>query len=176
MLCIGCRNGFELERFRALGLEPVGIDLFSQRPDILVMDMHKTLYADDSFDAIYASYSLEHSYDLPAVLAEIARIGRDGAVVGIVPVRHKGSDADLMEFSGLDDLRATVRRIIGHVLHAEEQPARSDRNAQGSAIARIVFQLQKPTSPFALPEPARALTAPRPARTRPALLIPPPPP
>ncbi len=171
VLCIGCRNGFELERFRAHGLEPVGIDLFSQRPDILVMDMHKTLFADDSFDAIYASHSLEHSYDLPAVLAEIARVARDGAVVGIeVPVRHKGSDADLIEFSGLDDVRDALLPIVGHVLHAEEQPAGSDRNGQGSAVARIVFQVQKPAS-HVVPEPVRAREPRLRAQRKPALVL-----
>src|SRR5919109_4184542 len=41
VLCVGCRNALELDRFRARGFEEVvGIDLFSQRPDILVMDMH----------------------------------------------------------------------------------------------------------------------------------------
>jgi hypothetical protein len=46
VLCVGCRTGDELDWFQARGLEPVGIDLFSQRPDILVMDMHETLFPD----------------------------------------------------------------------------------------------------------------------------------
>ena len=171
MLCVGGRNGFELDRFQAFGLATTGIDLFSQRPDILVMDMHATLFSDDSFDAVYASHSLEHSHDLPAVLAEISRVARDGAIVGIeVPVRHKGSDADLIEFSGLDDLLAALRPIVNRVLYAEEQPAHSETNAQGSAIARVVFRSEKPPS-FTLPETARVReTSPR-AHTRPALVI-----
>lgn len=118
VLCIGCRNGFKLERFRARRLEPVGIDLFSQRPDILVMDMHELLFPNDSFDAVYASHSLEHSYDLAVVLAEIGRVARDGAIVAVeVPVRHKGSDADLLEFSGLDDLRRALGPVAQRVLY-----------------------------------------------------------
>src|SRR5215216_5261969 len=93
VLCIGCRNPLELDRFRARGFgEVVGIDLFSQRDDILVMDMHELSFADDSFDVVYASHALEHSYDVDRVVREIARVGRDGAVVGIeVPVRVQAS-------------------------------------------------------------------------------------
>src|SRR5262245_5711804 len=40
VLCVGCRNALELDRFRAHGFEDViGIDVFSQRDDIKVMDM-----------------------------------------------------------------------------------------------------------------------------------------
>src|SRR5262245_26537673 len=39
VLCVGCRNGIELDVFRSHGLKSVvGIDLVSQREDILVMD------------------------------------------------------------------------------------------------------------------------------------------
>src|SRR5919201_3494560 len=41
VLCVGCRNTLELDRFRARGFDDVvGIDVFSQREDIKVMDMH----------------------------------------------------------------------------------------------------------------------------------------
>src|SRR5215212_576980 len=80
VLCVGCRNGLELDRFRARGFaEVVGIDLFSQRDDILVMDMHELSFPDDSFDVVYASHALEHSYDVDRVVREIARVGRDSA-------------------------------------------------------------------------------------------------
>src|SRR4051812_5279240 len=60
VLCVGCRNGLELDRFRARGFaEVVGVDLFSQRDDILVMDMHELSFSDDSFDVVYASHALE---------------------------------------------------------------------------------------------------------------------
>src|SRR5436309_1865809 len=41
VLCVGCRNPLELDRFQERGFaDVVGIDLFSQREDIKVMDMH----------------------------------------------------------------------------------------------------------------------------------------
>jgi SAM-dependent methyltransferase len=142
VLCVGCRNTAELDRFRAHGLEPVGIDLFAQGDGIVVMDMHDLRFDADSFDAVYASHSLEHSYDVGTVVAEIRRVARDGAVVGVeVPVRHKGSDADRVVFSGGDDLRAALVRPEDAVLYEEEQPPNSPTNAQGSAVARLVFRL-----------------------------------
>jgi SAM-dependent methyltransferase len=145
VLCIGCRNPLELDRFRARGFENVvGIDLFSQRDDILVMDMHELSFADDSFDVLYASHALEHSYDVDRVVRELARVARDGAVVGVeVPVRVQASTADRIVFSGLDELREAFRPHVGEELLAEEQPPRTATNEQGTEIARFVFRLQK---------------------------------
>src|SRR5438093_6532085 len=145
VLCVGCRNGLELDRFRARGFEDVvGIDVFSQRPDILVMDMHELSFPADSFDVVYASHSLEHSYDVDRVAGEIGRVARDGAVVGVeVPVRAQASTADRIVFSGLDELRAVFKRPIGDEPLGEEQPPHTASNGQGTEIARLVFRLQK---------------------------------
>jgi SAM-dependent methyltransferase len=145
VLCVGCRNALELDRFRARGFEGVvGIDVFSQRADIIVMDMHQMSFAEDSFDVVYASHVLEHSYDVERVVSEIARVARDGAVVGVeVPVRVQASAADRILFSGLDELRRAFQPHIGHELLAEEQPPHSTTNEQGTEIARLVFRLRK---------------------------------
>jgi SAM-dependent methyltransferase len=122
----------------------VGIDIFSQRPDILTMDMHEMSFADDSFDIVYASHSLEHSYDVDRVAGEIGRVARDGAVIGVeVPVRAQASDADRIVFSGLDELRGVFRLKIGEELLAEEQLPHTPTNEQGTEIARLVFRLKK---------------------------------
>jgi SAM-dependent methyltransferase len=143
VLCVGCRNTIELELFRAAGAgHVVGIDLVSQSPEILVMDMHALTFADASFDAVYASHSLEHAYDVDAVVSEIARVGRPGAVVGVeVPLGPGSSDADRLSFSSLADLRAAVLRESDEELWADEQPARTETNAQGTTVARVVYRL-----------------------------------
>lgn len=145
VLCVGCRNPLELDRFRARGFdEVVGIDLFSQREDILVMDMHELSFPDDSFDVVYASHSLEHSYDVDRVVREIVRVARDGALVGVeVPVRAQASAADRVVFSGLDELREVFRPHIGAEAHGEEQPPHTATNEQGTDVARLVFRLGK---------------------------------
>ena len=145
VLCVGCRNALELDRFRARGFEDVvGIDLFSQRNDILAMDMHEMSFADDSFDIVYASHALEHSYDVGRVVREIERVARDGAIVGVeVPVRTQASAADRIVFSGLDELRGAFQPQIAEELLAEEQPPHTATNEQGTEIARLVFRLHK---------------------------------
>jgi SAM-dependent methyltransferase len=145
VLCVGCRNGLELDRFRACGFERVvGIDLFSQRPDILVMDMHELSFPDESFDVVYASHALEHSYDVDRVAHEIVRVAHDGAVVAVeVPVRVQASTADRIVFAGLDELRRIFEPHIGEELLGEEQLPHSPMNDQGTEIARLVFRLRK---------------------------------
>jgi SAM-dependent methyltransferase len=145
VLCVGCRNGLELDRFRARGFdEVIGIDVFSQRHDIEVMDMHAMTFPDDSFDVVYASHALEHAYEVDRVVGEIARVARDGAVVGVeVPVRAQASSADRIVFGGLDEFRAAFEPYIGAEVLAEEQPPHSPTNDQGTEIARLVFRLHK---------------------------------
>jgi SAM-dependent methyltransferase len=145
VLCVGCRNTLELDRFRERGFgEVVGIDLFSQRDDIIVMDMHELSFADDSFDVVYASHSLEHSYDVDRVVHEIGRVARDAAVVGVeVPVRAQASTADRVVFSGLEELRAAFAPFVASELLAEEQAPHTSTNEQGTEIARLVFRLEK---------------------------------
>jgi SAM-dependent methyltransferase len=142
VLCVGCRNTIELDLFAAAGVGAVvGIDLVSQREDVLVMDMHDMRFPDDTFDAVYASHSLEHSYDVAAVVGEIARVARPAAVVGVeVPLGEGSSRADRVEFSSLDDLRAAVAPAAAEELWAEEQPASTATNSQGTPIARVVFR------------------------------------
>ena len=143
VLCVGCRNTVELDLFKDAGVgDVVGIDLVSQSPEILVMDMHDLELPDDRFDAVYASHSLEHAYDVPTVVSEIERVGRSGAVVGVeVPLGPGASAADRNAFHCLDDLRAAVGPIVARELWAEEQSALSPTNSQGTPVARIVFSL-----------------------------------
>ena len=146
VLCVGCRNGIELDEFRARGLRNVvGIDIFSQRDDILVMDMHRMTFASDSFDVVYSSHSLEHAHDPGQVVAELVRVARDGSVIAVeVPVRHRGSDADRVVFPGLDALEELFAGRVADVVLAEELAANGPRNDQGSDVARLVFRLRKP--------------------------------
>lgn len=142
VLCVGCRNPIELDLFKSAGVgEVIGIDLISQRADIRVMDMHRMTFDDDRFDALYASHSLEHAYDVSVVLREMCRVGRPGAVIGVeVPLGEGSSDADRVTFRGLPDLRAAVGTLAAQELWADEQPPGTATNSQGTAVARIVFR------------------------------------
>jgi SAM-dependent methyltransferase len=153
VLCIGCRNSVELDEFTRHGLaRVVGIDLFSQRRDILIMDMHSLLFTDDSFDVVYSSHSLEHAYELQTVVGEIVRVARDGAVVAVeVPVGSRSSSADRLLFSGIDTLRQAFGPCIREELLAEQQPPLTESNGQGTEIARLVFRLRKDAAPARQP-------------------------
>jgi SAM-dependent methyltransferase len=145
VLCVGCRNTLELDRFRERGFANViGIDVFSQREDIIVMDMHEMSFPDDFFDVVYASHSLEHSYDVARVAREVVRVARSGAVVGLeVPVRTRRSAADRVVFSGLDELRGVFGTHVGEEVLGEEDAPHTETNEQGTDVARLVFRLSK---------------------------------
>jgi hypothetical protein len=57
-----------------------------------------------------------------------------------VPVRHRGSDADLVVFDGLEMLERLFAGVIGETVLREEVGPHSERNEQGSAVARLVFR------------------------------------
>ena len=145
VLCIGCRNTAEIDYFRNKGARSVvGIDLFSESSDILVMDMHRMTFPDDRFDIIYASHSLEHAYDVQKVVDEILRVARPGALVAIeVPVQYEARGTDLVDFGNLRNLHAVFEPHIAQVLWSDEQPPHTTENDSGTAVIRTVFSIRK---------------------------------
>jgi SAM-dependent methyltransferase len=145
VLCIGPRDTFELDWFREQGFTTVyGIDLFSPRSDIMVMDMHRMKFPDNAFDVIYSSHSLEHSYDVKQVVSEILRVAKPGALVGIeVPVKYRTRGADRIDFGSVERVHNLFAPNIGQVLWTEEQPPQSPRNSSGTAVVRTVFSFSK---------------------------------
>ena len=106
ILCVGCRNLSEINSFEAAGFEHVtGIDLQSTDPRILVMDMHNMSFADDSFDIVYATHVLEHSFDLRRAVSELVRVARPGAhVIVEVPVNFEPNDIDRWDIKNREAL------------------------------------------------------------------------
>ncbi|MGA2618011.1 MAG: class I SAM-dependent methyltransferase [Thermoguttaceae bacterium] len=70
----------------------VGADRFALANVDLVLDLDRPLpLADDTFDLVFASHSLEHVADLPLVMSEIYRVAKDGAQVCIIaPYYNQG--------------------------------------------------------------------------------------
>ncbi len=106
LLCVGCRNVFELEYFAALGIKNVsGIDLFSVDPRIKVMDMHRMEFADASFDALYAGDCFEHSKDPCQVASEFIRVVKPGGLIMLsIPMNHRTDEVDRVPFFSKEDL------------------------------------------------------------------------
>lgn len=145
ILCVGCRNNLELGYFRKKGmLNVVGIDLFSESQDILVMDMHEMTFQDNRFSIIYSSHSLEHSHDPNKVAKEIIRVARQNALIAIeVPVHYKVRGADLFDFGDTETIHSLFGDCFVKVFWSENLPSENPRNDGGTAIARTIFQISK---------------------------------
>lgn len=145
VLCIGCRDHFELDYFLSKRTRRiVGIDLQSSSPDIVIMDMHNMLFSDDSFDIVYSSHSLEHSYEPKKVVNEILRVARSAAFIAIeVPVQYGARGADLIDFENVDTILNLFGDHVDRVFWTEGLPAGHPRNNEGTMIARTIFQIRK---------------------------------
>lgn len=75
VLCLAARLGSEVKAFRALGCFAVGIDLNPgpANPLVVVGDFHALQFADRCVDVVFTN-SLDHSYDLEKMLAEVRRV------------------------------------------------------------------------------------------------------
>ena len=146
VLCVGCRNIAELEYLRSKGAQDViGIDLQSECQDILVMDMHKMTFADDSFDLVYSSHSLEHSYDPRRVGQEFLRVLRPNGFLAIeVPIDYETGGADLVDFKSMENISALFEPHIAEVLWCERVTYAAKGEEQGPPPAlRIIFRISK---------------------------------
>jgi len=145
VLCVGSRNTAEIDYFRSKDIKSVvGIDLYSEDEAILVMDMHDMIFPDESFDIIYSSHSLEHSFDVQQSVREIVRVARPGAILAIeVPVEYETRGADLVDFGNLDTLHRSFEPHIAQVLWSEKCPPHSPANNSGHSVIRTVFRIVK---------------------------------
>ncbi len=149
ILSIGCRNLEEIAYLKAVGFSDVtGIDLFSEHPEIRVMDMHAMQFPGDMFDVVYSSHSLEHSYDIGKVAAEIARVARSNAVLAIeVPVRFGHLKAaqmgyEVFDFRSSEQMLTLFDPYLESVLMIEELPESHDLNTEHTDIIRAIFILK----------------------------------
>ncbi len=63
----------------------VNLDINKDNPDVnVVHDLEQPLpFEDDTFDHIYAMHILEHVRNLPQLMGELHRVGKNGCVVNI---------------------------------------------------------------------------------------------
>jgi SAM-dependent methyltransferase len=144
VLCVGCRNIKELNYFRQKGAQQVtGIDLYSEVPEIEVMDMHAMTFDAQSFDVVYSSHSLEHSNNPERAIAEFVRVTRPGGWLAIeVPIRYETRGTDLVDFQSVENLCAQFERYPIQVIWREEADAKDARNDAGTAVARAIFSVE----------------------------------
>ena len=100
VLCLGPRNGVELDLWNEYGFHDVeGLDLLPSRDQrIRFGDFHRLPYETSSVDIVYASHSLEHAYDDALALKEVCRVLKPGGLLyaawprGFVPNAHDRVD------------------------------------------------------------------------------------
>ncbi len=135
VLCVGCRNGCELDAFERAGFIDVrGIDLVSTDRRILVMDMGKMEFPDNSFSVVYAGDSLEHAYDLEQAVAEFCRVVKEGGVIAVeMPIKYETNQIDRWDVGSGAGLRALFAPHVRELKTRwrEEQPGR----------IRVIFQV-----------------------------------
>lgn len=136
VLCLGPRNALELGYLRKAGMEfVVGLDLFSEHPDILVGDMHDLKFRDNSFGLVWASHSLEHARDIGQTLGEVARVLKPGGwLVAAWPTEFRPNwhDRDL----------GTPASLVGALPGGQLLMSHFYRSG-GSAEYLAVFRVQK---------------------------------
>ena len=106
MLCVGCRNAYEIDYFMSLGVSKVvGIDLVSVDSRIYCMDMHNMNFPDSHFDAVYAGDSFEHTYDVDLLAREFVRgVVPGGLIIMSVPANEETDHVDRLFGSKADDI------------------------------------------------------------------------
>lgn len=104
VLCVGCRNGHELDYLGEAGYTNVtGVDLHSTDPRIVVMDMHHLAFEDETFGAVFAAHVLEHALEPKVAAREFWRVVRPGGYLVVeVPIGFGRRGADLWDFGSPD--------------------------------------------------------------------------
>lgn len=147
ILCIGCRDSRELNEFRKSGFNDViGIDLHSEDPSILIMDMHRMEFEPNSFDILLSSHSLEHSYDVAKVISEFVRVSQKKAIIMLeVPVNYEVRGADRNDFGNLKKLYENFENQVDikKIYFEEEVKKEESQNYDGTDIIRTIFEIEK---------------------------------
>ena len=117
VLCVGCRNVFELDAFENAGFSGVkGIDIQSIDSRILIMDMGKMSFKDNVFNIIYSGDALEHSYDIDQALSEFCRVVKPGGYIAIVmPINYTTDNIDRWDVKNVDNLQKKIEENVDSV-------------------------------------------------------------
>jgi len=115
----------------------------SNRPDVLIMDMHNLQFNQGTFDIIFSSHSFEHALYPQKVAAEFIRIGKNRGIVGIeVPVNFETKGADIWDFRSVDGILSYFEPKIDTVLYEKFIP--DEKNIRhGTDCVQVIFSLSK---------------------------------
>lgn len=111
ILDVGCNDGLGIETLMNKGFETEGIDIANEKLKIAYQHNLKVHFAyqekmpfkDKSFDTIFASHVLEHSFDTKKAVKEYARVAKRAII--IVPIEpNKMSQGHTSRFKTSQEL------------------------------------------------------------------------
>ncbi|MFH1486761.1 MAG: class I SAM-dependent methyltransferase, partial [Chloroflexota bacterium] len=172
VLDVGCAYGFVVEYLRERGVEAWGVDIsqyaiFQARPAasayLCVGNLLALPFADNTFDLVFSSESLEHVYEDQAGLAlsEILRVSRGKACL-LIGLNEEMEDNDkghvnLKDRRWWEELAATFPSV-----HSDEEASHffnSHEHSQYMKWARRFFCLNVDKTPSSKPVHAEASLA-----------------
>ena len=98
ILCLGARDGAEVEAFRHYGMLAVGMDISFQEQNEYVHfgDFHNVPYPNDIFDYVYMN-TLNHALDPKQVIEEVRRVLKPKGGVFIIDLRYGVEENAVLE-------------------------------------------------------------------------------
>ncbi len=109
---LGARTGQEIEAFKNLGFEAVGIDLVPCEPLVVAGDIHDVPFEASSFDVVFTNV-FDHSLYPDKFVAEIERLLKPGGIAVMHLAVGKNTDqfgvTDVIEADGVIDLFQSSR-------------------------------------------------------------------
>src|SRR3989304_7073077 len=73
VICLGARMGEEVQAFKDLGYDAIGIDLVPNEPLVIHGDFNNLQYANDSVDIVYTN-AIDHCWDMGKFTDEMKRV------------------------------------------------------------------------------------------------------
>lgn len=144
-LFVGCRNRHELAYFGRLNsAKAIGIDLYSESADIRIMDMHDLVFPDNSFDLVFASHSLEHSYNPQQAINEFVRVMKNEAYLTVeVPVNYQVTGADLVDFKDKSGILRLLSGVDTELIWDRLARKGETGNTSGTDVLALILRLHK---------------------------------
>lgn len=144
-LFVGCRNPHEIMYFKGFhDADAVGIDLYSEHSFIKIMDMHELSFQDDTFDLVFSSHSLEHSYNPQEAVNEFIRVMKDGGFFVVeVPVNYKVGKADRIDFKESSQIIKLLSNVKSEIIFNRYVKKGEEENFSGTDVVSLIIKVKK---------------------------------
>ena len=146
VVCIGPRWNSEILYFRKnLGLvNTIGVDLVSKDPDLVVTaDMHKLPFGNSSVDLIFCRGTIDKSYDIRALAAEMVRVTKDGGLLAIETLGPYWHGVNPLARTDVKNSKNLLKLFkVARVIYADDYKLGVTQSAVTNAI-RVFIQISK---------------------------------